>query len=331
MRKFLFLLFCWTIALGGFIYLTLLLKQPSTAFWGIVQSEKTVVRSPEAGEIHILKVHPGDSVRPGDTLLVLYRPEVERQQQESKFQLSKLDAERTDKLRSLQNEMQAVRVRWNQELQVVQQKQEFWELKLKREKELASVWLGEKDLEESPDSLIAFKQLEFQSQLEAINQQYHLKIKALQDQQNLSQPILDSDHDLAENDLAYWEAISEQQVIRAPHAGWVGEVMVNETEVTLKGTPLVEIWGNEARYVEGFIHENFTAELTAGQQVTLSSANNTDNKAQATIVKLGNRIVEFPDRLRKAPDVRLWGRETIIQLKPNNHFLIGEKVIIQVQ
>ena len=107
--------------------------------------------------------------------------------------------------------------------------------------------------------------------------------------------------------------------------------MVNESELTLKGVPLVEIWGNDARYVAGYIHEKFTAGLEAKQKVTLFSSNNQDNKAEATIIRLGNRIVEFPDRLRKAPDLRMWGRETLIQLEEVNPFLIGEKVVIQVQ
>lgn len=311
--------------------MTVELKQPSTAFWGLVQSEKTVVRSPESGEIQLLKVTPGESVATGDTLLVLYRPEVERQQQESLLQLSKLDSEHKQKTHSLRAHMQEIRSEWNQELRRVQQEQALWELKIQTDRALASAWLQEDNRSQVVDSITIFKRRDFQIATNDINEQYSLKLQALESQYHLSRPILESDLDLAENDLAFWEAISEQQVIRSPHAGWVGEVMVNETEVTLKGTPLVEIWGNEARYVEGFIHENFTAELTKGQSVMLSSANDSENKATASIVKLGNRIVEFPDRLRKAPEVRLWGRETIIQLEPSNNFLIGEKVIIQVQ
>ena len=331
MRKFILLILLWSLALGGFAILTFQMKQPSTAFWGLVQSEKTVVRSPEAGEIQILKVNPGDSVRPGDTLLVIFRPEVERQQQESQVQMEKLDKEHASLQQEIRGDMQRIRAEWNAASQRLSQEQALWEAKIKRDRELAAPWLTKENQTGMIDSVTQARRNEFAAKQAGLDEEYSVRLRSLQERLQLNQPILQSNLDLAENDLTYWEAICEQQVIRAPHSGWVGEVMVSETEVTLKGTPLVEIWGHDARYVEGYIHENFSAELKAGQQVMLSSANDSDNSAKATIVKLGNRIVEFPDRLRKAPDIRLWGRETIIQLEERNPFLIGEKVVIQAQ
>ena len=204
--------------------------------------------------------------------------------------------------------MQELRAEWNAASIQLAQEQKLWESKITRDRELAGPWLEKSRGPSVIDSVTAAKRAEFASKQSAIDTEFSTRLKGLQDQLQLNVPILESNLDLAKNDLAYWEAICEQQVIRAPHAGWVGEVMVSETEVTLKGNPLVEIWGHDARYVEGFIHENFTAELNSGQRVTLHSANDTENTAEATIVKLGNRIVEFPDRLRKAPDVRLWGK-----------------------
>lgn len=330
LRSFIMLALLWIVALGAFIYLTLTLREPSTSFFGLVQSEKTAIRAPEAGLIKQLKVKPGDAVQPGDTLLVLSRPEVERQQREGQFQRIQLNQEyarlKTEIFASIRRE----KANWDAATANWEQGKDIWEARQAREAELAAPWISATTGRKSSDSLLIIKRKAFEVQKSSIDQEYQLKIKSLNEQLALAKPDLELDTALLANDMAYWDAVGEQQVIRAPEAGWIGEVMVSESELTLKGVPLVEIWGLEARYVAGFIHENFRADIQAGQQVQLVSANNTDQTANATIVRLGNRIVEFPDRLRRAPGVRLWGRETIIQLEGGNPFLIGEKVVIAV-
>lgn len=329
MQKFLILITGWIGTLIAFVYLTFLLRQPSTAFWGLVQSEKTVIRAPEAGEISMLAVHPGDSVMAGDTLLVIFRPEVVRQQKEGQSRLQKLNAEFTEKLQQIRAQIARETHAREMDLLELEQERQIWEMELKRNQTLAKDWLS--DSLTAIDSVVIQRRKEFETKQMAIKGKYQLRIDDLRQQASGLRPLQDISQDITLHDVSYWEAVSRQQVIRAPHDGWVGEVHVSEQEVTLKGTALVEIWGNQARYVEGFIHENFKATLTPGQKVKLNSANNADNKATATIIRLGNRIVEFPERLRKAPDVHLWGRETMIQLEEGNNFLIGEKVLIQVQ
>jgi hypothetical protein len=44
---------------------------------------------------------------------------------------------------------------------------------------------------------------------------------------------------------------------------------------------------------------------------------------------LGHRIIEIPERLRKIPELRTYGREVLIEIPNNNHFLQKEKVLLQ--
>jgi hypothetical protein len=46
------------------------------------------------------------------------------------------------------------------------------------------------------------------------------------------------------------------------------------------------------------------------------------------VVGVGARIVEYPLRLRKRPDIQMWGREVQILIPPENRFLLGEKLVI---
>jgi hypothetical protein len=45
---------------------------------------------------------------------------------------------------------------------------------------------------------------------------------------------------------------------------------------------------------------------------------------------LGSRIVEIPERLRKNPDLKTYGREVLIAIPPSNLFLQKEKVILNL-
>jgi hypothetical protein len=52
---------------------------------------------------------------------------------------------------------------------------------------------------------------------------------------------------------------------------------------------------------------------------------------QGEVVGIGTRIVEYPVRLRKVPEVQMWGREVNIRIPPNSGFLLGEKVVISFE
>jgi hypothetical protein len=58
---------------------------------------------------------------------------------------------------------------------------------------------------------------------------------------------------------------------------------------------------------------------------------NKHNRVSGEVVGVGARIVEYPVRLRKAPDILMWGREVMIKIPVGNKFLLGEKVMITIE
>ena len=48
------------------------------------------------------------------------------------------------------------------------------------------------------------------------------------------------------------------------------------------------------------------------------------------VVNLGTRITALPERLKKIPELRAWGREVQINIQQDNLFLQGEKVRVQL-
>ncbi len=68
--------------------------------------------------------------------------------------------------------------------------------------------------------------------------------------------------------------------------------------------------------------------MTVGKNVYIKSQADPENTADGTVVGMGTRIVEYPVRLRKNPDLQIWGREVVIRIPETNRFILGEKVMI---
>lgn len=319
----------WLLAVLALIWLQMRFSQPSAAFYGLVQSEKTLIRAHEAGIISLLNVSPGDSVSPGDTLLLLEQPGISRRQTEQELQLQRLSETRSVQEAELREEMRRAGTRHEAAMAAIEQDRLLWEARLAKDREAAALW--RREAAPATDSLSILKRHEFELRKKNQEALYQSEIALLRQQlRGLAQPF-PTDAARLQNELNYIEVVRGQQYVRAPHEGWVGDVMINARENALSGDPLIEIWGNRARYVEGYIHENFSATLRTGQPLRVFSVADPGRSCPATLVKLGNRIIEFPERLRRNPDVRLWGREAIVRLQEVNPFLIGEKVMIQTE
>jgi hypothetical protein len=81
-------------------------------------------------------------------------------------------------------------------------------------------------------------------------------------------------------------------------------------------------------YAKGYIHENLYSQIKIGDTVTVTPVTDKTQVMFGNVVGVGSRIVEYPVRLLKRPDVQVWGREVLIKLPNNNALLLGEKVLI---
>lgn len=79
----------------------------------------------------------------------------------------------------------------------------------------------------------------------------------------------------------------------------------------------------------GYIHENSAQTIATGDEVEVVRESTRENSITGSVVGVGSRIVEYPIRLRKNPDIPLWGREVQIKIPEENNLLLGEKLIIR--
>lgn len=111
--------------------------------------------------------------------------------------------------------------------------------------------------------------------------------------------------------------------------GVIGSVNVKIGEDASPFSPLLTMHDNSPTMIKGFVHESIYNKTFKGQKVVVSSITDTNKIVDAVVASVGNRIVEYPLRLRKSETTLTYGREVIIFVPRDNPFLIGEKVQIK--
>ncbi|MDB4443485.1 MAG: hypothetical protein P8M17_12365 [Saprospiraceae bacterium] len=118
--------------------------------------------------------------------------------------------------------------------------------------------------------------------------------------------------------------------IFAPKDGLIGNIYCKEKENISSFNTLISFYEENPTMVKGYVHENLILEVTVGDTLEAISTQHPEHKCQGVITGLGSRIVEIPDRLRKNPDLKTYGREVLISIPPTNFFLQKEKVILNL-
>jgi HlyD family secretion protein len=107
----------------------------------------------------------------------------------------------------------------------------------------------------------------------------------------------------------------------------VASVNVRDGEKVSSFSPIITLTRKSPSLIRGYIHESMYKKMKVGAKVNVISQAD-GKKLEGEIIGLSSRIVEFPIRLRKVPEVIVYGREVIIRIPEDNALLLGEMVSI---
>ncbi len=263
-----------------------------TSFYGVVDTAETVVSAELPVEILRLHVVPGQMVNAGDPLVDLSSGELERNIAELRYSL---------------NETRAARLAEDREIQA--QVAEY-EAQYKLNRTLLRQVRGERGFEDDRDE---------ESPLRAA---IH-GLKGLLEREELSTVDMEAYLSLLLRER-------EKLTVVASAPGLIGTVYRRVGEKVKAFEPVLTLYTGAPVTVRGYIHESAHGAIRNGQKVRVRSlASRYDLEGE--VVGIGHRIVEYPVRLRKRPDIQMWGREVIVRIPDANAFLLGEKVMIEME
>jgi multidrug resistance efflux pump len=114
--------------------------------------------------------------------------------------------------------------------------------------------------------------------------------------------------------------------IYAPNDGIAGYVHCKEGESRSAFTPLISFYEKSPNTVIAYVHERLSLQVITGDSLRVVSSLHPEEQCIGRVSGLGHRVVEIPERLRKIPEIKPYGREVLIEIPGNNNFLQKEKV-----
>jgi multidrug resistance efflux pump len=305
-------------------------------FYGVADAQEIVINDEQAVEIKKIRVVPGQEVKSGDTLIEITRPDLDLKIAEIGRQLSELQTQKSAHVNLSQSEI--LRFKTQQEARIVELKAQIRELEaqydINRElvSELRSINKGETSTSEGGDSAnpIVIKIQQLKRELALAQDTAQINMRRLKGELSYAgDPLAERVKGLKKELEMLME--EKEKLYKIAHInGLIGAVNFKEGEKVSPFTPIVTLHTESPSYILGYIHENTYSRVYVGQKVSVHSIGDKAHSVAGEVVGVGSRIVEYPTRLRKSPDIQLWGREVTIKIPDTNTFLLGEKVMISL-
>ena len=315
----------------GIYKLSLNFNHQAETFFGFAENKEMQINLEHPLMVNRIAVTPGQAVKKGDLLLEVTRVELDLKLSDVAHNISELEAKTHISRAELQSNINRLKAQRTEKVSDIQSRIHAVEA------EVALNELLVKDL----------KSVKVAESATMLNNPNQLKINALKEELRLVVQPLDIEIEHLESELrgqnpmqveinrlkTQREFIVQEQkrlAIYAPSDGLVGSIHCKEGENISSFTTLISFYEKSPNMVVGYVHESFVVQVNIGDSLNVVSSLHPEEKCRGKVIGLGHRIVEIPERLRKIPEMKTYGREVLIQIPSDNHFLQSETVVLNL-
>ncbi|HSQ40818.1 MAG TPA: HlyD family efflux transporter periplasmic adaptor subunit [Fibrobacteraceae bacterium] len=321
----------WLVGVAILGLLTWLYQGETSTFFGIAEATETVVSVEDAVEILSVHVIPGKEVHPGDTLVRLRRPELTLRISQLTRELDGVSGEMHVSSSEIDSKVAEVRANWEAKRNNLQFEINRLLDERKRNREITARLQSLPSVSAAADSndaiLMSVKSL--QHQMEAGERAMQEQIILLQGSQGLQRSKGKAEREGLESELQLLKTEEARLVICATEEAVVDSVNFRPGEKVSPFSPILTLSAHSPTLVRGYIHEKAYNRIAKGDSVLVMGSTERSGSVHGQVVGVGSRIIPFPERLRKIPDLVVWGREVTVSIPAENHFLLGEMVSIR--
>ncbi len=320
----------YLFALACVIWILPLLKQKiqnAGEFYGIAENQVRSYSKPYNVLIQHIRVKLGQSVSRGDTLMIFHPRSITYKKEDLKIQSRLLDVDRKSEEFEIDQELAQIKMQKNLVLE---------NFKIRKEK-----LTGQKKLSDSLAGLI--------TRIKPDDKRLNLELKTLDEEMALQLKELDQRIDALESSkmeipVLYREKESgirkesdrlelqqQELVLIADTEGMVGQLDFVEGDPVEAYQSLIRIYSSHPNLVTSYIGEGYLGSVQLEDSVSIQSMSEESYQLKGKILNLGSRITALPDRLKKIPELKAWGREVQIEIPQDNNLIQGEKVKVIYQ
>ena len=322
--------FAWVLSIVVIVALGFLYQGMNVIFSGVAEATETTVSVQSAVEVVSVHVVVGQEINDGDTLVKLSRGDLVLRINEVNRELDALEGRGSINTATIDQKVAEVQA----DLATKKNTIRFEIEKLKSEyqknldmasklKSLSSNGVAKVD---SNDAMIMrIRNLEQELKMAEANAQAQFGI--LRGSKGLQKTSSASEAEALRRELEILKKEQDDLVITSKGSWVVASVNVRDGEKISSFFPIITLTRKSPSLIRGYIHEKMYKQIDVGTKVDVMSQAD-GKKLQGEIIALSSRIVEFPVRLRKTPEIIVYGREVIIRIPEDNALLLGEMVTI---
>lgn len=301
-------------------------KSSRTTIFGTADTEGQILNYESPVVVNKVYVRAGTQVKKGDTLMILRRPELDREAARRTNEIQVTTAEKQARVKNADSEIEKLRSDYAVKTNDLRSQIQLLESEERTQAALRKVVDGRSDSK----SIIIEKINTLKKALSVEEQRFQMQYKELSQARAAESTVFDSKESTVNQEINFLSEAKDKLILLAPIDGYIEGVFVFENQITPQYSQLVKINPQKPNKVKGFLPESVDIAYRLGDTVEVYSARRPSIRSKAILIGSTPQLIELPTRLRKLQTVSSWGRELYISLPSENDFFIGEKMIIKM-
>ena len=309
----------------GFVY-----QGKVAMFRGIAEASETIISVPSATEIVKVHVVPGQEIHAGDTIVEINRPDLTLRIAELTREIDALEGR--SNLSSAEIDQKVADVKANLETRRLTLTAEIRNLEAEYNSNKAISAklksLSNSKSQSDGNDAMAMRIKSLKNELALATKSANEQIALLRGSSKLQKASGKSEAENLKKELEEMQKQQEELIQIAKEDWVVGDVNVRDGEKVSSFAPIVTLAHKSPTLVRGYINEQIYQNMDLGEAVKVTTLAGSGKAVVGEVVGLSSRIVAFPERMWKMPEMPVYGREVTIKIPENNPFLLGEMVTI---
>lgn len=319
----------WILALLAVVVIGSLFKGQSFMFTGIAEATETVVSVQNS--VNVIKIHvtPGEEVKPGDTLVELDRPDLVLRINELTGELDALEGRGNVNTASIDQKVAEVQADYSARRNTIILEIDKLKAQYQQNLELTSKLksISASGLPSDSNDAMTLRIRGLEKELKVLDESANAQIRVLHGSKGIQKTSSATEASAIRREMDMLLQEKKDLTIIAKDSWVIASVDAHDGEKVSSFNPILTLARKSPTMVRGYINEKIYTSVGVGDMVEITSQVN-GQKIPGKIVGMSSRIVPFPVRLLKAPEMPMYGREVMIRLPQDNGLLLGEKVSI---
>ena len=300
-------------------------------FYGFAENKEMEIRLDHPGQIEKIHVRSGSKVRAGELFLEVSQSNLQLDQSDLSHEIAELQSQLKiweAATRSTINQLKSQKTaKESAILSQIEQLESDMSIKQSLLKDLESIQPVTDKSGKSPNKI---KIEGLRRELKLTVQPLDSEIKKLQNELRSASHPLKIQINKLKSQLGFSHLEEEKLTLTAPGDGIVGSLFCKEGEQVSSFNTLLTFYEENPTQVKAYVLESLLLNVQMGDSIIVQSVVQSDSECLGKVVGMGSRIIEIPERLRKNPTFKTYGREILVEIPSDNNFLQKEKVILKL-